>query len=95
METAAAIGMVVASGVLLALFAAAARGLRLPDRLFRPRTWKRAIGWTVLFGAAATIGGVLAAGTTVAGIAAVATAFLVALELALWSDAFAFGPRDR
>jgi hypothetical protein len=95
METAAAIVMILTTVALLALFVAGSRGLRLPTPLFRPRTWVRAAAWTGTLGAAATFGAMLAGDGTVAALAISATAFLLALELALWSDAFSFGPRDR
>jgi tryptophan-rich sensory protein len=95
METVAIITMILATGGLLALMVAATRGYRLPTPYFQPRTWLRAIVWTGTLGGAATIGAILADGTTIAAFAIGATALLLVLEFALWSDAFTFGSRDR
>jgi hypothetical protein len=95
METVATITMLLATFGLLALLVAAHRGFRLPTRLFQPRTWVRAIAWTGTLGGGATLGAMLAGGTAIAALAIGATALLLVLELALWSDAFTFGSRDR
>jgi hypothetical protein len=95
MERVAIITMLLATAGLLFLFAAAGRGFRLPSRLFRPRTWIRAIAWTGVLGAATTIGAMLAGDGVIASVAISATAILLELELFLWSDAFTFGPKDR
>ncbi|WP_445150187.1 hypothetical protein [Baekduia sp. Peel2402] len=95
METVAAITMILATAGLLTLLVAASRGFRLPTPFFRPRTYIRAIAWTGTLGAAATIGAMLAGDGTIGAIAIGTTALLLVLELALWSDAFTFGPRDR
>ena len=95
METAAALMMILATIGLVILMVAASRGLRLPTTLFRPRTYIRAMAWTGTLGAAATLGSMLAGDGAIAAIAISATAFLLVLELMLWSDAFTFGPRDR
>ena len=95
MEGVATITMLLATAGLLALFLAGSRGLRLPSRLFRPRTWVRAIAWTGVLGAVATFGAMLAGDGPIASVTISATAFLLVLELFLWSDAFTFGPKDR
>lgn len=95
METVAAIIMLVATIGLLALMIAASRGLRVPTRLFRPRTWTSAIAISGTLGGAATIGAMLAGAETLAATTIAATALLLVVEMALWSDAFTFGSRDR
>jgi hypothetical protein len=85
--------MVLATVSLLGLFLAAARGHRLPARLFHRRTWTRAARWTSLLGGAATLGALLAGTGTLAGAFLTATVFLLAVEGAIWFDARTFGPR--
>ena len=95
MESVAAITMLLAIVGLLALLVAASRGFRLPIRFFQPRRWIHAVAWTGTLGGAATLGAMLAGATAIAALAVGATALLLVLELALWSDAFTFGARDR
>jgi hypothetical protein len=95
METVAIITMLLATLGLLALLVGASRGLRLPFRLFQPRTWMTAIAVTGTLGGAATLGAMLASAQAFAALTIGATALLLVVELALWSDAFTFGSRDR
>jgi hypothetical protein len=95
METVATITMLLATLGLLALMVAASRGFRLPTRLFQPRTWMTAVAITGTVGGATTLGAMLAGGTAIAAFAIGFTALLLVVELALWSDAFTFGSRDR
>lgn len=95
METVAAIIMLVATLGLLGLMIAASRGVRLPVRLFRPRTWTSAIAISGTAGGATTLGAMLVHAETFAATAIAATALLLVVEMALWSDAFTFDSRDR
>ena len=87
--------MLLATVGLLALLVAASRGLRLPVEIFQPRTWMTAVAVTGTIGGAIALGGILASAEAFAATAIGATALLLVVELALWSDAFTFGSRKR
>jgi hypothetical protein len=95
METVAAIVTLLAIIGLLTLMVAASRGLRLPAHVFRPRTWMTAVAVTGSLGGTATLGAMLVDAEAFAATAIAATALLLVVELALWSDAFTFGSKDR
>jgi hypothetical protein len=95
MEVIATIIILLATVGLLALLVAAHRGVRLPTRLFQPRTWMTAVAVTGTLGGAATLGAMLAGGGAFAATAIGVTALLLVVELALWSDAFTLGSRER
>lgn len=95
METVAVIAMSLATLGLLALMVAATRGYRLPVHFFQPRTWMTTVAVTGTLGGTATLGAMLAHAESLAATAIAVTALLLVVELALWSDAFTFGSRDR
>jgi hypothetical protein len=95
METVAAITTLLATVGLLTLMVAASRGLRLTAPIFRPRTWMTAVAVTGSVGGATTLGAMLVDAEAFAATAIAVTALLLVVELALWSDAFTFGSRDR
>lgn len=95
MEVAATITILLATVGLFALLAGASRGLHLPAHVFRTRTWTTALAVTGTVGGATTLAAMLAGAEAFAATAIGATALLLVVELALWSDAFTFGSRDR
>ncbi|HET6506269.1 MAG TPA: hypothetical protein VFG42_05740 [Baekduia sp.] len=95
MRTAATITTLLATVALLALLLAGSRGHRLPTALLRPGSWMTALVVTGVLGGATTIGAMLADAKAFAATAIAATALLLVVELALLSDAFTFGSRDR
>jgi hypothetical protein len=95
METVAAIVTLLAIVGLLTLMVAASRGLCLPAHVFQPRTWMTAVAVTGSLGGAGTLGAMLVDAEAFAATTIAVTALLLVVELALWSDAFTFGSRDR
>lgn len=95
METVAAITMLLATLGLLVLMVAATRGYRLPIHFIQPRTWMTAVAITGTLGGTAALGAMIAHAESLAATAIGVTALLLVVELALWSDAFTFGSRDR
>jgi hypothetical protein len=95
METVAVITMLLATVGLLALLVGASRGFRLPVEILQPRTWVSAVAVTGSIGGAVALGGILVEAEAFAATAIGVTAVLLVVELALWSDAFTFGSRER
>jgi hypothetical protein len=95
MEAIATITLLLATLALFALLGGASRRLHLPTHALRDRTWTTAVAVTGTIGGAATVGAMLAHAEALAATAIGATALLLVVELALWSDAFTFGSRDR
>jgi hypothetical protein len=95
MEAIATISILLATLALLALLAGASHRLHLPTRTARARTWTTAVAITGALGGAVALGGILARAENFAATTIGVTALLLVVELALFSDAFTFGSRDR
>jgi hypothetical protein len=95
MEAITTISILLATLALFALLGGASRRLHLPTHAFRTRTWTTAVAITGTLGGLTTLGAMLAGSGAFAATAIGVTALLLVVELALWSDAFTFGSRER
>lgn len=95
MEALATITLLLATLALFALLAGASRRLHLPTHILRARAWTTTVAITGTLGGLTTIAAMLFHARSLAATTIAATALLLVLELALLSDTFTLGSRDR